>query len=149
MTTATTSALKLTKAERDELRQLVHLLVHHENACVIDHAREMPGHGRWPTVRELDMRDWGITYGVVAGGLALKQPLTDPDARAKVAASIAVEAYARWGGEISPRKNLTELINPVIASRENDTPGIQHDAILALTEAWGCPEPQSGEGDDA
>jgi hypothetical protein len=145
MTTATTSALKLTKAEREALRDLVFRLIAQEDADLTNHAYQMPGHGRWPTERELDMRDWGIAYGLAAGLLAAQRPLADPNERNAAAAAIAVEAYGRWGGEITPRKNLAQLIDAVIASRENNNPGVQHDAIVELKEAWGSPEPDEGD----
>jgi hypothetical protein len=143
MTTATASTLKLTKIERDTLRALVRRLLQSEHDA---HAEEVPGHGKELSERELDLRDWGITYGLAVGVLAVEKPLADPEERAKVAHSIAVDVYIDWGVEIARRPDLGRAINDVLAANASDGQATKlQEAMADLHDAWGAPQTTNGQ----
>jgi hypothetical protein len=137
MTTATKSTLKLTKTERETVRGVVWRLLTSEDADILKLAPEVPGYGKGLTERELDLRDWGITYGLAAGLLAAEKPLADPEARTEAAWQIALDVYCSWGDKIAPRPNLAKAIDEVIAAREAGSDPQMHDALISLVEAWG------------
>jgi hypothetical protein len=66
--------------------------------------QDEPQDGAQLSLREGDLRDWGLIYGLAFGMLNSEAPAdADREQLAKEALDAARVAYRRWAGEIAPR----------------------------------------------
>jgi hypothetical protein len=129
-----------------------------EDGAVTRRCRQMPESSEGGlTRREMEIRDWGMTFGVAFGVQLGRDPEVDFDTAADNALDAARAAYLRWAGRIAPRPSLSPLVDKVIVAFE----GAQRDldrlepvtlevrelreAARDLLDALGTPAPERWE----
>jgi len=78
-----------------------------------------PRDGAQMTVRERDLRDWGLVYGLAFAMLASEEPDADREQIRDRALDAARAAYRRWAGEIAPRPSVSPLIDAALLGFED------------------------------
>ena len=94
---------------------------------------------------ELDLRDWGIIYGIAFGLARTEEPCESIESVARRAFEAARTVHIEWGGEISKRPDRDELVSAVLRayrkageSGELHVPEYLDDAIVDLNNKAGA-----------
>jgi hypothetical protein len=78
-----------------------------------------PYDGSEMTVRERDLRDWGLVYGLAFGMLASEEPDADREQIRDRALDAARAAYRRWAGAIAPRPSVSPHVDAALLGFED------------------------------
>jgi hypothetical protein len=112
---------------------------------VLEGVSQEPRDGARLTRRELDIRDWALTFGLAFGvALIEADAMEDRNSIRDTAVEAARAAYIRWGGKFAARPSLGDIDRVILAVEEAGpltaaTAGDLDEALTDLVETFGAP----------
>jgi hypothetical protein len=77
------------------------------------------------SLREGDLRDWGLICGLAFGILEAEAPAdADREAMRDQALDAARAVYRRWAGEIAPRPVVSPMVDAAVLAFDDAEPGL-------------------------